>query len=159
MGQARLQPHPKMPARSQQPASHMTCTSQSLDTLPAFQWLQEEDTQTSTKTHQWEVNLFKLNKKINANRFEPAEFAQQRFRSDENASDPVLKSPKTSLHQLTAFNHKLLSRQHSQAQHPSSSSLPTALAPGATLCSWTGTEIQLLPGLYQPGQRDGGGEG
>lgn len=40
---------------------HDSCTSQSLDTLPAFHWLQE-DTQTSTKSHQREVNLFKLNK-------------------------------------------------------------------------------------------------
>lgn len=54
--QSPLQPHPKMPARSQQPAS------QSLDTLPAFRWLQEEDTQISTKPHQQEVNLFKQNK-------------------------------------------------------------------------------------------------
>lgn len=48
----------KKPAASQ---PHDSCTSQSLDTLPAFHWLQE-DTQTSTKPHQREANLFKLNK-------------------------------------------------------------------------------------------------
>lgn len=64
VGQAKPAAAPPQNASKKPAASkpHYSCTSQNLDTLPAFHWLQDEDTQTSMKPHQREVNLFKQNK-------------------------------------------------------------------------------------------------
>lgn len=66
VGQAKLTAAPPQNASKKPAASqpHYSCTSQILDTLPAFHWLQE-NTQTSTKPHQQEANLCKQSKKIN----------------------------------------------------------------------------------------------
>lgn len=64
VGQAKPAAAPPQNASKKPAASrpHCSCISQSLDTLPAFHWLQEENTQTSTKPHQQEVNLCKQSK-------------------------------------------------------------------------------------------------